>query len=116
MPDEMVEPARSNGPVTRMRRVSLTVDIEIPESEFADLAAKALETGGDLRSMLAARYLVRPGDRAAASSRAGAAPPYRVGDFRHLYGKAPSGAAPYRGIGRPPAWLHALITEELAGR
>jgi hypothetical protein len=102
----------------RMRRISITVEIEIPEYEFADLAEEALQTGKDLRRLIAARYGATrrsraPGARLSAPGPAAAAKPV-VSDFAHLFNSAPAGQRAYRGSGRPPKWLLALIEKEIA--
>jgi hypothetical protein len=104
------EASREETPV-RMRRVSISVEIEIPETEFADLAEEALLTGRDLRQLIAARYATGRRGRI----RTGATPMERrvnVSDYRHLFDQAPPGERPYRGSGRPPRWLLDRIQQE----
>ncbi len=107
----MTGPEDAGAETPRMRRISITVEIEIPESEFADLAEQALVTGRDLRQLIAARYGAPRRSRAATSS-SGTASRINVGDYKHLYDQAPAGERPYRGSGRPPKWLLDRIRAE----
>ena len=95
----------------KMRRISITVEIEIPESEFADLAEEALTTGKDLRQLIAARYGAARRTKASRSSSA-AESQINISDYRHLFDQAPPGRVPYRGSGRPPQWLLDRIRQE----
>lgn len=96
----------------RMRRISITVEIEIPESEFADLAEEALATGRDLRQLVAARYGSMRRSRTVRSA-SSTEPKINVSDYKHLYNQAPAGQQPYRGSGRPPKWLLDRIKQEI---
>lgn len=124
-----------------MRRVSVKIEVEIPEATLADLAQEALQTGTDLGVLVASRYatgqLAQPitkaetpvtaaapkapaARRRRAARGAKAAKPmrrdYDVRDFKHLFDKAPEGMRPYSGAGRPPNWLRHLIEAELEAR
>ena len=57
--------------------------------------------------------IIEAGYRAAESGPAEAAKPV-VSDFAHLFNSAPAGQRAYRGSGRPPKWLLALIEKEIA--
>jgi len=102
----------SDSPV-KMRRVSITVEIEIPETEFADLAEEALQTGRDLRQLIAARFGAGRRHRQASASAQSSAK-INVADYAHLFDQAPEGQRAYRGSGRPPKWLLDRIQQETA--
>lgn len=120
-----------------MRRVSVKLDVDIPEGTLADLAEEALQTGANLNLLIARQYLDGQLGYSAARQQAsmsersvpaarGQHPRrprsvaeirgYRVGDFPHLYNLAPPGQRPYRGSGRPPQWLRDLIEAEIAAQ
>ena len=107
----MSEHNETSAETPRMRRISITVEIEIPESEFADLAEHALITGKDLRQLIAARYSTGYRRRSAQTD-TGSADKVNVGAYKHLYDQAPPGERPYRGSGRPPKWLVDRIRDE----
>jgi len=120
-----------------MRRVSVTLDVDIPEGTLADLAEEALQTGANLNLLIARRYLdgqlgySSARQQASMSGRRGAAARgqhprrprsvaevrgYRVADYPHLFNLAPPGQRPYRGSGRPPQWLRDLVEAEIAAQ
>lgn len=107
----MTAPANTGAESPRMRRISITVEIEIPESEFADLAEMALTTGKDLRQLIAARYGASRRKQPALRG-SGSGPKVNVAAYKHLYDQAPPGERPYRGSGRPPKWLIERIEAE----
>lgn len=121
-----------------MRRVKVSVEIEIPEDALANLAEEALNTGVELSKLIADRYLTvraartpepvpsapepqaEQAGRRRTTRRRGAKQrksesrrSYAVRDFPHLFHRNPEGERPYRGSGRPPQWLLNLIEEEL---
>lgn len=113
----------------RLRKVRVTLDLELDESLLADLAVEAMQTRKSVSALIRDRLLsaVHITERPEGTARKkrvttvgrariprGGGPAYHVRDFAHLFNQPPPGQKPYRGSGRPPEWLIQAIEDEIA--